>query len=142
MKGYEILEKKSLSSSKEGGIEPFNLKMGFLDFLREINNGVSDIPPNSSFRVEGIDDILYMALPEKRDFIAREIHRLLQKAASTLERKRIEVQVICEGRLIKGESLWIEYRGKKLPIDLIFGSTLTNTVRGFPVYTIGFNLST
>ncbi|MDP2644385.1 MAG: hypothetical protein Q8P24_05560, partial [Desulfobacterales bacterium] len=58
-----------------------------------------------------------------------------------LERKTIEVQIVCKGKLIKGDSLWMEYRGETLPIDSIFGTPITREIRGFPVFTTGFNLS-
>ena len=45
------------------------------------------------------------------------------------------------GRLVKGDSLWVEYRGEKLPIDFIFGTPRKQANRGFPVYTVSFNLS-
>ena len=142
MKGYEILEQKCLQPYKEDGIKPNYIKIGFLDFLRELKGGADSIPRLSSFIVFGVDEVVYMAKPEDRLTVAREIHRILQAAAQALDRKMVEVQIICKGRLVKGESLWLEYRGERLPIDLIFGSTMTSDVRGSHVYTAGFNLST
>ena len=40
-----------------------------------------------------------------------------------------------EGRLVKGGSFWVEYRGEKLPIDFIFGTPIKREIHGFPVYT-------
>ncbi len=39
MPSYEILEQKYLKSYKEDGIVSCDIKIGFLDFLREIKNG-------------------------------------------------------------------------------------------------------
>lgn len=142
MKGYEILEQKYMQPYKEDGVKPNAVKIGFLDFLRELKSGADSIPRLSSFTVVGIDDVLYMTKPEDRLELAREIHRVLQSAAQALDRKMVEVQIICKGRLVRGDSLWLEYRGERLPLDLIFGSTMTNDVRGIHVYTTGFNLST
>lgn len=142
MPGYEIFESRFLDSYRDGRIKPCDVKIGFLDFLREIKSGADDLPRLSSYMVFGIDDVLYATKPEERLKIARKIHNILQSAASSLQRKKIQVQIICKGKLIKGDSLWIDYRGERLPIDLIFGSTLTNDVRGMKVYTTGFNLST
>ena len=142
MPGYEIFESRFLKPNRENGIEPHGVKVGFLDFLREIKNEANDIPELSSFLVTGIDDVLYMTREKDRLTIAREIHNILQASASALERKKIQVQIVCKGKLTKGDSLWIEYRGEKLQIDLIFGSTITNEVRGLKIYTSGFNLST
>ena len=142
MKGYEIFEQKYLLPYREEGIKPNKSKIGFIDFLREIKNGSESIATFSSFMIVGIDEVLYMTKQEDRLGMAREIHRILQSSAQALDRKKVEVQIVCKGRLVKGESLWLEYRGEKLPIDMIFGSTNTNDVRGAHVYTAGFNLST
>ncbi len=141
MKGYEILEQKYLNIYKEDGIAPYEKKIGFLDFLRELNAGSEGLSRCSSFMVVGIDDVLYLTKLEQRRAIALDIHKVLQSAATDLEKKKIEVQIVCKGRLVKGDSLWVEYRGEKLPIDFIFGTPRKQEIRGFPVYTVSFNLS-
>ena len=141
MKGYEILEQRYLKIYRQGGIEPYDSKIGLLDFLRELNAGPEGIIRYSSFMVVGIDDVLYLAKREERRAIALAIHKLLQSAANDLERKKNEVQIVCKGKLVKGDSFWVEYRGETLPIDFIFGTPIKREIRGFPVYTTSFNLS-
>ncbi len=141
MKGYEILEQKYLKLYREDGITPYEIKIGLLDFLRELNAGSEGLSKYSSFMVVGIDDVLYLAEREKRHAVALDIHKVLQSAATDLERKKIEVQIICKGRLVKGDSFWVEYRGETLPLDFIFGTPIKRELRGFPVYTTSFNLS-
>ncbi len=141
MPGYEIVEYRYLKPYKEDGVEPNEIKIGILDFLREIKNCPDGISPRSSFLIVGIEEVLYMTASQERLSIAREIHRILQSSASLLVRKLIQVQIVCKGRIIRGDSLWIEYRGENLPIELIFGSTTTHNVRGINVYKTGYNLS-
>ena len=141
MKGYEIIEKRCLKIYREDGIDPYEKMIGFLDFLRELKAGPEGIVRNSSYMVVGIDDILYLTNRELRRAIALDIHKILQYAANELERKTIEIQIVCKGKLVPGAALWIEYRGEKLPIDFIFGTPIKREIRGFPVYTTGFNLS-
>jgi hypothetical protein len=141
MKGYEVLEQRYLKIYRQGGIEPYDSKIGLLDFLRELNAGPEGITRYSSFMVVGIDDVLYLAKREERRAIALAIHKLLQSAANDLERKKNEVQIVCKGKLVKGDSFWVEYRGEKLYIDFIFGTPIKREIRGFPVYTTSFNLS-
>ena len=141
MKGYEILEQKYLKLYKEDGIAPYEKKIGLLDFLRELNAGSEGLSRYSSFMVVGIDDVLYLTKRKQRRAIALDIHKVLQSAATDLEKKKIEVQIVCKGRLVKGDSLWVEYRGETLPIDFIFGTPRKQEIRGFPVYTVSFNLS-
>ncbi len=59
MPGYEILESRYLKPYKEDGIDPHDLKLGFLDFLREIRSGANDLPRLSSFLVTGLDEVLF-----------------------------------------------------------------------------------
>ncbi len=141
MKGYEILEQKYLKLYREDGIDPYEKKIGLLDFLRELNAGPEGIVRYSSFMVVGIDDVLYLTKRETRRAIALDIHKVLQSSANDLERKKIEVQIVCKGRLVKGDSFWVEYRGETLPLDFIFGTPKKQEIRGFPVYTVSFNLS-
>ena len=111
MKGYEIFEQRHLKRYQEDGIISHEIQIGFIDFLRELKGGMEGIPPTSSFTVVGIDDVLYLAGSEMRKKVALSIHKILQSAAQKLEQKKIEVQIICKGKLIKGDSLRIEYRG-------------------------------
>ena len=141
MKGYEILEQRYLKIYREDGIDPYEKKIGLLDFLRELNSGPEGMVRYSSFMVVGIDDVLYLTNREARRSIALDIHKVLQSVANDLERKKIEVQIACKGKLVPGANLWIEYRGEQLPIDFIFGTPIKRAIRGFPVYTTGFNLS-
>ncbi len=141
MSGYEIFEQRYLNLYKEEGIVPYDIKIGLLDFLRELSAGAEGISRLSSFMVVGIDDVLYLAKPAERRNLCLTVHKILQSAANDLERKRIEVQIVCKGRLFKAESFWLEYRDEKLPVDFVFGTPIRREIRGFPVYTTSFNLS-
>jgi hypothetical protein len=67
---------------------------------------------------------------------------VLQKKGNVLETIGVdEVQIVCKGRLVKGDSFWVEYRGETLPLDFIFGTPRKQEIKGFPVYTVSFNLS-
>ncbi|KKO19945.1 MAG: hypothetical protein DCC43_13565 [Candidatus Brocadia sp.] len=141
MPGYEIVEYRYVKPYKEDGVEPNEIKIGILDFLREIRNCPDGISPRSSFFIVGVEEALYMTASQERQSLAREIHRILQSSASLFVRKLIQVQIVCKGRIIRGDSLWVEYRGENLPIELIFGSTTAYNVRGITIYKTGYNLS-
>ncbi len=91
--------------------------------------------------IDGDIDVPYLTEREQRRAIALDIHKILRPAATDLEKKNNEVQIVCKGRLVKGDSLWVEYRGETLPIDFIFGTPIKQEIRGFPIYTVSFNLS-
>jgi hypothetical protein len=141
MPGYKIFEESYLDSYREGGISPNENKIGLLDFLRELKSGAEAIPRLSSFMVVGIDEVLFQTSPGERERFSLTIHRTLQSAAQTLEKKKIEVQICCKGKLFKAESFWLEYRSDKIPLDTIFGTPTRLNIRGCPVYSVGFNLS-
>jgi hypothetical protein len=141
MKGYEIFELRNLEKYRADGITANKIKIGFLDFLRELSGDLQGIPPCSSFEVVGIDEVLYSARGEERKRIALASRKVLRTAAQALEKKKIEVQIVCKGSLFKAENFWLEYRNEKLPLDLIFGNPIKQEIRGVPVYFMGFNLS-
>ncbi|MBW2029972.1 MAG: hypothetical protein JRJ31_12960 [Deltaproteobacteria bacterium] len=141
MAGYEIFEQRYLTHFREDGIRPNEIEIGFLDFLRELTTLAEGIPRYSSFMVTGIDDVLYMARKDDRRSIIMDIRRTLQSSAKDLERKMIQVQIVCKGKLFKADSFWLEYRDEKLRIDFIFGTPLKQQIRDCPVFTTGFNLS-
>ena len=141
MPGYEIIEISSMQPYNPEGIVPYEIRIGFIDFLREIRNEANDIPRLSSYMVIGLEDVLFLTKPEERHSMARKIHDILQSGASALQRKSIQVQITCKGRLMRGDTLWIDYRGERLDIELIFGSTTKQTTNGTDWYFTGFNLS-
>ncbi len=142
MPGYEIFELRHLRNSREDdGIDPHENKIGILDFLRELKSGAEGISRNSSYLVMGIDEVLYIAGREERREAALFIHKILQAAAPALQRKNIEVQIVCKGTLIPGDSLWLKYRGEEISLNTIFGTPAKRDIRNCPVYFSGFNLS-
>ena len=70
--------------------------------------------------------MLFAARPQEEE-LALKIHRLLRSAAQGLEKKLVEIQIIFRGRIMRGESLWVEYRNARLPIGHIFGSPIKQT---------------
>jgi hypothetical protein len=46
----------------------------------------------------------------------------MRTAAPTLEKRLADVYVLFRGRLQRGDDLWSDYRGARLPIGHIFGS--------------------
>ncbi len=142
MPGYDILERSSLRAYHQDGIEENETKIGFIDFLMELKNNAENLPRLASYTVVGIEDVISMTDKADRHEMARYIHRILQAAASALERKNIQVQIVCNGKLTKGDVLWSDYRGEELKeIELIFSSTTKQMIGSCEKYFTGFNLS-
>lgn len=123
MPGYQLLEVRYIRPNKDEGIEPYENKIGVLDFLREITQDPFPFPKFYRVQIVSLEDVLFAARP-KQDELALKIHRILRSAAQNLEKKLIEVQIVFRGRIMRGESLWVEYRNARLPIGHIFGSPI------------------
>lgn len=141
MPGYFLLERATLLPAREDGIEPHLEELGFLDFVRELAAEPFPLPKYAELRVVGLEEVLFGARPEEVA-VALEIHRLLRQAAPELEQLLLSVQVVFRGRLVRGDTLWSEFGGQRLPVGHIFGSPPPETdSRGNRFYAVNFNLT-
>jgi hypothetical protein len=89
----------------------------------------------------GLEEVLFAAQPDDAE-LALDFHRRLRRAAPELDRRLISIQVVFQGTLVRGDTLWVEYRSHKLPIANIFGSPPPQTdARGNRFYHSNFNLT-
>ncbi len=141
MPGYRLIELSNLQPYKTKGIAPAENVIGLLDFLRELNEEPFPLPRVSRWRVVGLEEVLFAAQPRAEE-VAAEIHARLNDAASDLERRRVEVQVILTGELVRGAHMTVRYRGASLPIHTIFNSpSRQEDANGNAYYPIEFHLS-
>jgi len=141
MPGYQLVEIVNLRPNKDNGIMPYENKIGFLDFLREIAQEPSPFPKFHRLQVSGLEEVLYAGRPNHEE-LALKIHKLLRSAAQNLEKRLIEVQIVFKGKLMRGENLWVEYRNTKLPIGHIFGTPIRQVdAKGNPFFRSNFNLT-
>jgi len=141
MSGYILVERTQFVPWKDDGMIAHPDECGILDFLREVAEDSVPFPKYARLRLVGLEEVLFAARPHDRE-IAAHIHQRLQHAASELEKKLLSVQVVFEGELRRGDKLWSEYRGARLPIDGMFDSPLPETdSRGNRFYRIHFNLT-
>lgn len=141
MPGYLLVEQKTLTPSKPNGITPYPNEIGILDFLRELAADEFPFPRFSELRVVGSEQVLYASRPDDATR-ALEIRQRLQQAAQDLQSRLLNIQVVFEGELHHGDSLWSEYRAQRLPIGHIFGSPPPHTdMYGNRTFLINFNLT-
>ena len=141
MPGYLLVEWTTLLSGKGNGIEPHAEGLGFLDFLRELAAEPFHFPKFAKVRVVGLEEVLYAAQPDEAT-MALEIHRRLRQAAPELERRLLSVQVMFRGKLVRGDTLWSEFRGQRVPVGHIFGSPPPQTdSHGNRFFAVNFNLT-
>jgi hypothetical protein len=121
MPGYHLMEHELPASLRQNSSErPFE-SLGFLDFLRELNAEEPAIAKYSMITLLGLEEVLFAAGGEA-EALALEIHRQLRTAASYLQNRLVDIYVLFKGRLQRGDDLWVDYRGARLPIGHIFGS--------------------
>lgn len=141
MPGYQLVQTSFLKPYNPHGLEPHSEEVGVLDFLRDLADEEFALPRFYEVRVLGLEEVLFgagEALPE----LAVCIRQRLQRAASDLDRRLVKVQVVFTGKLVRGDTLWCEYRQQRLPVNLIFGSPIVQEdSRGNRFYIASFGLT-
>lgn len=115
-------------------------RMGFLDFLRALQQDPPALAPERDLRLEGIEDVLVASRPEV-EAVTYQLRRILQHAAGTLNRLCINVAVVVRNPILPGAQLWVKHPAAKLPIYLVFGSPTAVEANGRSVYPVSYNLS-
>lgn len=141
MPGYKLIELSNLQPHKPRGIVPAENVIGILDFLRELHEEPFPLPRMSKWRVKGIEEVLFAARPAEEE-VATKIHARLNNAASDLERRLLEVQIVLTGEIVRGALTTVKYRGASLPIHIIFNSPRrVRDSNDNPFYPVTFHLS-
>jgi hypothetical protein len=139
MPGYHLMEKGTRALQSLPG-RPSE-RLGFLDFLRELAEDEPAIPRYAEIMVTGLEEVLFAA-DDETETLALEIRRRLRAAASLLQNRLVDVRVVFQGRIQRGQDLWVDYRGTRLPVGHIFGSPAPRTESGgHRIYFTGFNLT-
>lgn len=139
MSQYYIIEQRNLPAMQdhvEGAV-----RIGFLDFLRELQNDAPGFTQGVHLRVDGVEDVLLAARPNMAD-TAWHIHKALQRAASILDRRlAADVLIVIRNPIIPGATLRVHHPAAVLPLYLVFGTPVGVDIKGATVYPVSFNLS-
>lgn len=141
---YYLVKRDHLSPPQRTGegLPAATTCIGFLDFLRDLQEDTFAFAPYQDIRLDGLEDVLLAARPNYAD-LAYEIRRILQRSASDLQNRLCaDVQVVFRNDLVLGDTLWVEHpTDSRLPVHLIFGSPPPEEIGGHPFYRVGFNLN-
>ncbi|MBN1551274.1 hypothetical protein JW979_07390 [bacterium] len=144
MPGYLLVEQNKLSPprSENQGVKANSARIGFFDFIRSLDDETFPYDENSSLMVVGIEEVLLGARPNMEDE-AKRIRSKLNRAASQFDRRNCaDIQIVFRQPLIRGDKLAVDHVTAKLPIYLIFGSPVPDTINGQTVFRTGsFNLT-
>jgi len=138
-----LVEQRSFAvpQTPNRGVHPNKKKIGFVDFLRELDQEDFPFDENSSLMVTGIEEYLLASRPDM-DATAREIHAKLQRAAVPFDQRLCSnVQIVFRQPLKRGEHLIVEHVTQPIPIYLIFGNPTPEDIGGQTVFISKFNLS-
>ncbi len=138
---YILIEHNHLSPPRLAGqgFKANTHRIGFLDFLRELDREEFPFHESSHLLVVGLEDVLLFSRPHMHS-IALDIRNRLKRVANDFERCPHVQIVFMKGHLVAGAELRLEMKPEPLPLHLIFG-TPQRMENGFVYYLAPFNLS-
>lgn len=141
MAGYQLVHRANFPQLASAKAEPAPEKIGFLDFLRELQNDSLPFPKFAKLKVVGLEEVLFAARQD-REALGRRIRGLLSAAAQDLEKKLPIIYILLKGKIVRGDLLRSEYRNAEMPLGLIFGNPLRHEdANGVEYYPVNFNLT-
>lgn len=142
MAGYLLLEEKQMQPFKPRGFPPNPVRMGFLDYMRELRQETFPFPEGHKLLLVGLEEVL-IAAGDHRQEVGAFIHYVLARRAGELESGRIKVQIAFRRPLKSADDFWFERGGgKRISLRRIFDSPpLKSDMAGNEYYFVGFNLT-
>lgn len=142
MAGYILLEEKQMQPFKPKGFPPHLVRMGFLDYIRELRQETFPFPEGHKLLLVGLEEVLIIA-GDHLSQVERYIHDTLARRANELYSNRIAVQVVFRRPLKSADDFWFERGGgKRISLRRIFDSPRLQSDRvGNEYYFVGFNLT-
>ena len=144
MPNYLLIEQNMLKPYRPQGFEPNRMKMGILDFMRELRQEVFPFNREHKLRIVGLEDVLLAASPDPNLLeVSLYIRQILTSKANELEANMGSIQVIFRNPLKRADDFWFEPGARqKITLRPIFGSPIRNTDPvGNEYYQVGFNLT-
>lgn len=144
MPGYMLIEEQMMRPYRPKGINPNPVRMGLLDYLRELRHEVFPFDAEQQLRIVGLEDVMLAARDSDRKEIELFIRRILTSKANELDACNLGwVQMVFRRPLMRADDFWFEAGGRmRVSLSLIFGSPMKEAdVSGNEYYLVGFNLT-
>ena len=145
MAGYLLIEEKMLKPYRPQGFEPNPIRMGILDFMRELRQEVFPFTREQhKLRIVGLEEVLMAASPDPNPLgVSLYIRQILTSRANELEANMGWVQVIFRNPLKRADDFWFEPGARqRITLRPIFGSPVPFVNgNGNECYQVGFNLT-
>ena len=144
MPGYLLIYQGMLKPYRPQGFEPNPMKMGILDFMRELRQEVFPFTREHKLRVVGLEEVLIAAGPDPNLLeVSLFIRHILTTKANELEANMGWIQVIFRNPLRRESNFWFEPGARqRITLRPIFSSPVPFVNgSGNECYQVGFNLT-
>jgi hypothetical protein len=143
MSGYMLIEQGTMQTHKVNGIRPNPIRMGILDYMRELRHEVFPFNQEHQLILVGLEEVL-LAAGARHIEVSLFIRNILASKAFELDAANLGlVQVVFRRSLKRADDFWFEVGGgKRVSLRPIFDSPMRETdAYGNDYYRIGFNLT-
>jgi len=143
MPGYVLIEEKMLKPYRPQGFEPNPIRMGLLDFMRELRQ--EEFPftgDQPKLRIVGLEEVLLAAGPNLLE-VSLFVRHTLTSRANEMGKTMGSVQIIFRNALKRADDFWFELGARqRITLRPIFGSPVPFVNgSGNECYQVGFNLT-
>jgi hypothetical protein len=143
MSGYLLVEEGMMQPHRPNGIRPNPLRIGILDYMRELRQELFPFSQEHGLMVVGVEEVLLAAGPRLME-VSLHIRRMMTSKAYELDAANLGwVQVVFRRPLKKADDFWFEPGGgRRITLRPIFDSPSKETDGfGNDFYRVGFNLT-
>jgi hypothetical protein len=144
MPGYLLFEERFLQPHSPRGFPANPVRMGFLDFLRELRQEVFPFDRTQKLLLVGLEEVLLAAgIGENLLAVSLEARKILASRANELNSNMGWIQVVFRRPLKRAEDFWFDPGGgRRVSLRPIFGSPVRKSdASGNEYYQVGFNLT-
>lgn len=144
MPGYLLIEEKMLQPYRSQGFLPNPMRMGILDYMRELRQETFPFTRENRLRIVGLEELLLAAdAGNSLMEVSLFVRNILAARANELEANLSWVQVVFRRHLRRADDFWFEPGGnRRVTLRPIFASPMRETdVGGNEYYRVGFNLT-
>ena len=143
MSGYMLIEEGMMQPYRSNGIRPNPVRMGILDYIRELRDEVLPFDQEHQVMVVGLEEVLLAAGPRLME-VSLRVRTFLTSKANELDAANIGwIQMVFRRSLRRADDFWFESGGgKRITLRPIFDSPMRETdAFGNDYYRAGFNLT-
>jgi hypothetical protein len=143
MSGYMLIEEGMMQPYRSNGIRPNPVRMGILDYIRELRDEVLPFDQEHRLMVVGLEEVLLAAGPRLME-VSLRVRTFLTSKANELDAANIGwIQMVFRRSLRRADDFWFESGGgKRITLRPIFDSPMRETdAFGNDYYRAGFNLT-